>query len=121
MKVVAGLAVAGVCLLCVAGPLRAEPLRTIDDVGGAIGRCWTPPAGIRDSFVTLKFAFRADGMLMGPPQPTAIRVTGDEAQRKAFVGAAIAALQGCMPMEFSKGLSGEIAGTVFTLRFNSGE
>lgn len=120
MRFVAGLSLAGLLLLC-AAPLRAEPLRTIDDVGGAIGRCWTPPAGIKDSFVTLKFAFRGNGSLMGPPQPTAIRVTGDEAQRRAFVAAAIAALQGCVPMEFSKELADEIAGTVFTLRFNSGE
>jgi hypothetical protein len=96
-------------------------LQTVGEVSDALGKCWTPPAGIKDSFVTLKFAFRANGTLMGPPQPTAVRVTGDEAQRQAFVAAASAALESCMPLEFSQALADEIAGTVFTLRFNSGE
>ncbi|MCA1489456.1 hypothetical protein [Sinorhizobium alkalisoli] len=121
MKLLVACAMSGALLLSQAGPLFAEPLRTVGEVSDALGRCWTPPAGIKDSFVTLKFAFRADGSLMGPPQPTAVRVTGDEAQRKTFVAAATAALEGCMPLEFSQEVADEIAGVVFTLRFNSAE
>ena len=121
MKVAFGLAAASLSVAVAAYPLRAEPLRSIAEVSNALGKCWTPPAGIRDSFVTLKFGFRGNGTLMGPPQPTAIRVTGDADQRKAFVAAATEALQNCMPLEFSKELADEIAGNVFTLQFNSGE
>lgn len=99
--------------------LHAEPLYTVDDLGAALSRCWTPPAGFKDSFVTLRFGFRGDGTLMGPPRPTAIRVNGDEKQRQAFVAAATEALQNCVPLEFARELSDEIAGNVFTLQFKS--
>ncbi|ASY67824.1 hypothetical protein [Sinorhizobium fredii] len=121
MKVVIGLAAASLFVAVAADPLRAEPLQSVEEVSTALGQCWTPPAGIRDSFVTLKFGFRGNGTLMGPPQPTAIRVTGDADQRKAFVAAATAALQNCMPLEFSPELAEEIAGNVFTLQFYSAD
>ncbi|WP_026186530.1 hypothetical protein [Ensifer sp. BR816] len=121
MKLAIGLAAASLFVAIAADPLRAEPLGSIEEVSDALGKCWTPPAGFTDSFVTLKFGFRGNGTLMGPPQPTAIRVTGDADQRKAFVAAATEALQNCMPLEFSKELADEIAGNVFTLQFNSGE
>ncbi|PJR16834.1 hypothetical protein [Sinorhizobium meliloti] len=110
-------------ILAVSGAerLHAEPLYTVADLGAALGRCWTPPQGFTDSFVTLRFGFRGDGTLMGPPQPTAIKVNGDEKQRQAFVTAATEALQNCVPLEFSKSLSDEIAGNVFTLQFKSAE
>jgi len=121
MHFLAACAIAGVLFLLQPSRLLAEPLRSLGEVNDALGRCWTPPVGIKNSFVTLKFAFRANGTLMGPPQPTAIRVTGDEAQRKAFVAAASAALEECMPLEFSQAVAEEIAGVVFTLQFNSAE
>jgi hypothetical protein len=37
------------------------------------------------------------------------------------VTAATEALQNCVPLEFSKSLSDEIAGNVFTLQFKSAE
>ncbi|QLL63699.1 hypothetical protein FKV68_04130 [Sinorhizobium mexicanum] len=112
---------AGAFLATATGASWAEPLQTVEDVGDALGKCWAPPPEFKDSFVTLKFGFKGNGTLMGPPQPTAIRVTGDETQRKAFVAAATDALQGCMPLEFSKALADEIAGNVFTLQFRSAE
>ncbi|OAP40987.1 hypothetical protein AU381_03625 [Sinorhizobium glycinis] len=121
MKVAVGLAAVSLFFATATDPLRAEPLMTVNDVSDALSKCWTPPADSKDSFVTLKFAFRGNGTLMGPPQPTAIRVTGDADQRKAFVAAATAALENCMPLEFSKELADEIAGTVFTLQFYSAD
>ena len=121
MKVAIRLAVAGLFVTVAAHPLRAEPLRSIGEVSEALGKCWTPPDGIKDSFVTLKFGFRGNGTLMGPPQPTAIRVNGDADQRKAFVAAATEALENCMPLEFTQELAGEIAGNVFTLQFYSAD
>ncbi|MCZ4090221.1 hypothetical protein [Sinorhizobium psoraleae] len=114
-------ALAGALLLSAADQVRAEPLNSVEDLGAALSKCWTPPAGIKNSFVTLRFSFRGNGTLMGPPQPTAINVTGDATQRKAFVAAATDALQGCTPLEFSKTLADEIAGNVFTLQYRSAE
>ena len=121
MKVAFGLAAASLFVAVVAYPLLPEPLSSIAEVSNALGKCWTPPAGIRDSFVTLKCGFRVNGSMMGPPQPTAIRVTGDADQRKAFVAAAMTALENCMPLEFAPELADEIAGNVFTLQFYSAD
>ncbi|WEX78113.1 hypothetical protein PYH37_002965 [Sinorhizobium numidicum] len=121
MNVVAGLALTGVLLVSTTDQLRAEPLNTVEDLGAALSNCWTPPPGIKNSFVTLRFGFKADGTLLGRPQPTAINVTGDEKQRQAFVDAATEAMQNCVPLEFSNELGKEIAGNVFTLQFRSRE
>jgi hypothetical protein len=97
----------------------AEPLKTMDEVGAAIQACWNPPAGTSGSVVTLSFSFNRDGKLIGPPRPTAINVSGDEAARQAYVEAATEALEACVPFSFSPALAAGIAGTVFTMVFAS--
>ncbi|PSJ53183.1 hypothetical protein [Kumtagia ephedrae] len=100
-------------------PSRAEPLQTMDAVGAALQACWTAPAGAGKSSVTLSFSFKRDGSLMGPPKPTAIAVEGDDNARKAFVGAAIAAVEKCTPLSFSPAIADGIAGGVYTMQFTS--
>jgi hypothetical protein len=120
VKRVAGLfAIAGALLAGATCQSNGAPLHTMDDVGAAIGACWTPPADAGQSSVTLSFSFRRDGTLIGPPKPTAIHVAGDEKARKAFVDAATAALQHCLPLSFSPALAQGIAGTIFTWQFSS--
>jgi hypothetical protein len=99
--------------------LSAE-LKSVQDIGKAIEACWHPPAGIRDSSVTLRFSFKRDGSLLGPPQSTAIRVKGDDKARKAFVGAAMKAVTDCTPLSFSPDLAKGMAGQVFALSFGPG-
>jgi len=89
------------------------------EVGNALEACWTPPANSDISSVTLSFSFKRDGTLIGPPKPTAIKVNGDDKARKAYVDAATAALHHCLPLSFSPSLAQGIAGSVFTLRFDS--
>lgn len=99
----------------------AAPLNTMDEVGAAIRACWKPPANSKNSFVTLSFSFRRDGTLIGPPRPSEISVSGDAEAKKQFVDAAIAAVQSCIPLEFSPALAAGIGGQVFTLQFASQE
>ena len=79
--------------------------------------CWSPPADSEGSFATLKFSFRRDGTLIGPPQPTEINVAGDEQARQQFVDAAIAAIEQCLPLQFSPAFAAGVGGQVFTLTF----
>jgi hypothetical protein len=95
----------------------ANELRNMDEVGAAIRACWKSPAGSQGSSVTLSFSFRRDGMLSGPPQPTAIDVPGDNEARSKFVGSAITALERCTPLHLAPALGGDIAGLVFTMPF----
>ncbi|MDQ6432617.1 hypothetical protein RB623_00950 [Mesorhizobium sp. LHD-90] len=115
----ARLTIAGALAIGALTQANAEPLKTMDEVGAALQACWTPPPGSGDSSVTLSFSFRRDGTLIGPPRPSAINVAGDEAARKQFVDAATAALEACLPLEFSPAIADGIAGTVFTMPFGS--
>ncbi|MER8392811.1 hypothetical protein NKH98_02265 [Mesorhizobium sp. M0833] len=120
MKSIAGMIViAGAMLVGATGQSNAATLNTMPEVGAAIQACWTPPANAGNSTVTLSFSFRRDGTLIGRPKPTAIRVAGEEKARQAFVDAAVAAVDHCLPLSFSPALAEGIPGKVFTLQFNS--
>ncbi|CDX23494.1 conserved exported hypothetical protein [Mesorhizobium sp. ORS 3324] len=98
---------------------NAASLNTMNEVGVALQACWTPPANSENSSVTLSFSFKRDGTLIGPPKATAIKVSGDDKARQAYVDAATAALRNCLPLSFSPALAQGIPGKVFTLQFNS--
>jgi hypothetical protein len=92
-------------------------LTTMNQVGKAVLACWKPPAGVKNSSVTLSFSFKKDGSLIGPPRSTSIDVDGDKNIRQQFVAAAIDALEQCTPVKFSSDLAQGIAGQVFTMEF----
>jgi len=100
------------------GASGADPLKTMDDVGQAIANCWKPDSNLK-GMVTLSFAFKRDGSLIGPPRPTNIAVDGDDNARKEFVGSAIEAIESCMPLSFSSDLAQGIGGQVFTMPFSA--
>jgi hypothetical protein len=114
-------AVCGISLVTSVSSPMAAPLNTMDEVGAAIRACWTAPAGSKGSFVTLSFSFKRDGTLIGPPRPSGISVAGDDEAKKQFVDAAVAAVQRCLPLEFSPALAAGIGGQVFTLQFTAQE
>ncbi|WP_338011921.1 hypothetical protein [Mesorhizobium sp. ORS 3428] len=91
----------------------------MNEVSTALQACWTPPANSGTASVTLSFSFKRDGTLIGPPKPTAIKVSGNDKARQAYVDAATAALRNCLPLSFSPTLAQGIPGKVFTLQFNS--
>lgn len=119
MKGVGKLVIAGAISAGVACPSSAATINTMDDVGVAIQSCWTPPADAGKSTVTLSFSFKHDGSLIGPPRPTAVKVSGDDKARKAFIEAAIAAVKNCTPLTLSPALAKGIGGNVFTLQLVS--
>ena len=100
---------------------HADPLTTMDEVGSAVMSCWTPPAGVKKSTVTLSFSLNSDGALVGPPQPTFIEVAGDEKVRQQFVAAALDAVDRCTPVELSPALAQGIGGQPFTMEFASAD
>ena len=110
------LLVSGIMLVSVAS---AEPIGNADEIGAAILPCWKAPAESKGSYVTLAFSFKSDGTLIGTPRPTEINVAGDAEARQRYVDAAIAAINGCLPLEFSADFAEGVAGQDFTLRFGS--
>ncbi len=97
----------------------AQPFTTMDQVGQAIMACWKPPAEVKKSSVTLRFGFKTDGSLLGPPRATFVDVEGSDDVRKQFVGAAISAVESCTPVELAPDLAEGIGGQVFTMEFTT--
>ena len=112
------LSICGALLLAAASTSIAAPVGNSDEVGAAVMACWSPPADSDGSFVTLKFSFKRDGTLIGPPQPSEIKVAGDDQARQQFVEAAIAAIEQCLPLQFSPSFAAGVGGQVFTLTFS---
>jgi hypothetical protein len=118
-KLVVLIVAAGSALAGALGQAHAEPLKTMDDVGEALQACWSPPTGISGASVTLRFSFKRDGSLIGPPKTTAVNVQGSEQDRKIFVDAATKAVVSCVPLELASSLANGIAGSVYTMEFTS--
>lgn len=95
-------------------------LTRLDEIGPAFQQCWSVPAsldGVKPADVTVRFALRADGSLLGEPRVTAANGLPEGTARTLLVASAIRAIKRCAPLALSAGLGGAIAGRVFTLRF----
>ena len=95
-------------------------LDTIGDLFAALRSCWTPPPEneAREGMqVSVKFSFKRDGGLIGPPRVT-YATDGVPAQtRDIYFGAIKEALNGCTPLTLSRGLGGAIAGRPIMIRY----
>lgn len=106
-------------LALAAGPAAAAPANTLRELWPALTRCWQPPPGTVGSEITVAFALRRDGTLLGKPRITYSRLTGDAEAQRAFVAAALIALARCTPVAITDGLGGAIAGRQLSIRFQS--
>lgn len=113
------LALAGLALTAGAMPGLADTIQNVEQMDSALQACWTAPADTQGSSVTLSFGLTSDGALIGPPQATAINVSGDEQAKKSYVDAATKALENCVPLQFAPGFAQGLAGNVYTVQFSS--
>jgi hypothetical protein len=95
-------------------------LDTIGDLFSALRSCWTPPPeneAQQGMQMSVKFSFKRDGGLIGPPRVT-YATNGVPAQTRAiYLGAIKEALNGCTPLALSHGLGGAIAGRPIMIRY----
>ncbi|MEW6255561.1 MAG: hypothetical protein AB1592_06345 [Pseudomonadota bacterium] len=96
-----------------------EPLSRLDQIGPALRACWNAPAGSAGSHITFRFGLNAQGMLKGAPLATHSHLTGDAAMQRAFVAAALTALQTCTPLRLTPDLARAVGARVLTLRFSA--
>jgi hypothetical protein len=104
------------------GPALSEPVSTLAELWGRFGACSQVthvPSGAEGSEVTVLFALKRDGSLLGKPRVTHSQFVGDDATQHAFLAAALADLAGCFPLEITDGLGGAVAGRPFRLRLVS--
>lgn len=70
--------------------------------------------------ITLVFSIRRDGSLIGKPQLTYSKSTGDETLKRAFFASVLEALNQSLPLPITDSFGGAIAGRPLALLFRAG-
>jgi hypothetical protein len=117
-----------VLLALAAAPAAAQeaaPANTLSDLGARLEAC-LKTGHSRDelangSEVTVLFALKRDGSLMGRPRITHSSLIGGIDDQRLFLAAVIAAIDGCLPLAITPGLGGAIAGRPIALRVVRGQ
>ena len=93
------------------------PVDTLEAMGRALRACWRPPEHVGRFQVTVTFALRRSGEVLGKPRITYSTFDGGTDERKLIVGAILQALGDCTPVNITGALGGAIAGRIFTMTF----
>jgi len=98
----------------------AAPANTLHDLGARLGACLHASHGqdelANGSEVTVLFALKRDGSLLGRTRITHSDLIGDLTDQKLFLAGVISAIDGCLPLDITPGLGGAIAGRPIALR-----
>ncbi|MGY2884958.1 hypothetical protein ACVIHI_002072 [Bradyrhizobium sp. USDA 4524] len=95
-------------------------LNTIGDLFAALRACWAPPppddarAGMQ---MSVRFSFKRSGEMIGAPRLT-FSTRGIPADtRTTYLNAINASLGACLPLKFTGGLGGALAGRPIMIRY----
>ena len=95
-------------------------LNTIGDLFAALRSCWTPPpadsarAGMQ---MSVRFSFKRTGEIIGTPRMTFATGGTPADVRAIYLKAINASLGACMPLKFTGGLGGALAGRPIAIRY----
>jgi hypothetical protein len=95
-------------------------LDTIGDLFAALRSCWSPPpadsarAGMQ---MSVRFSFNKAGEMIGPPRMTFATVGAPADTRTTYLKAINTSLDGCLPLKFTDGLGGALAGRPIAIRY----
>ena len=94
-------------------------LDTIGDLFAELRSCWSPPsdkahAGMQ---MSVRFSFNATGGLIGPPRLTYATAGVSADTRTIYLNAINASLNACLPLKFTNGLGGALAGRPIAIRY----
>jgi len=95
-------------------------LDSIGDLFAALRSCWSPPPAesAREGMqMSVRFSFKRSGEIIATPRMTyaTAGVTADT--RSTYLRAIDASLSACMPLKFTGGLGGAIAGRPIAIRY----
>jgi len=97
-----------------------HPLDTIRDMFDALRACWAPPPqdearpGMQ---MSVRLSFKRSGQMIGAPRVTYASPDAPPAARDMYHDAIMAALERCMPLRFTPGLGGAVAGRPIAIRY----
>jgi hypothetical protein len=93
---------------------------TIHDMFVALRACWQPPEpdeARQGMQMSVRFAFKRTGELIGEPRVTYTTPGVEDDTRQVYRRAITEALDRCTPLPFSAGMGGAIAGRPIAVRF----
>lgn len=95
-------------------------LDTIGDLFAALRSCWSPPPidSAREGMqMTVRFSFKRSGEMIGTPRMTFATKDVPADTRTAYLNAINASLKACLPLKFTGGLGGALAGRPIMIRY----
>jgi hypothetical protein len=95
-------------------------LDNIGDLFAALRSCWTPPqaqTAKEGMQMTVRFSFKRSGDMIGPPRVTYATAGVPADVRDTYFKAISASLDACVPLKFSGGLGGALAGRPIAIRY----
>ncbi len=95
-------------------------LDTIGDLFAALRSCWSPPPAesAREGMqMSVRFSFKRSGEIIATPRMTYATAGVAADTRAAYLRAIDASLEACMPLKFTGGLGGAIAGRPIAIRY----
>lgn len=95
-------------------------LDTIADLFAALRSCWSPPPAdnARQGMqMSVRFSFKRSGEMIAKPQVTFATKGIPTDTRTTYLDAINASLNACLPLKFTKGLGGALAGRPIAIRY----
>ena len=95
-------------------------LDSIGDLFAALRSCWSPPPAdsAREGMqMSVRFSFKRSGEIIAAPRVTYATAGAPGDTRAAYLKAINASLQACMPLKFTGGLGGALAGRPIAIRY----
>src|SRR3954447_22411380 len=95
-------------------------LDTIGDLFAALRSCWSPPAAERareGMQMSVRFSFKKSGDMIGAPRLTYASAGISADTRATYLQAINASLDACLPLKFTSGLGGALAGRPIAIRY----
>jgi hypothetical protein len=95
-------------------------LDTIGDLFAELRSCWSPPSAdtARQGMqMSVRFSFNKFGGLIGPPRVTYATSDVPAGTRSTYLNAINASLNACLPLKFTDGLGGALAGRPIAIRY----
>jgi hypothetical protein len=95
-------------------------LETIGDLFAALRSCWSPPPAevAREGMqMSVRFSFKRSGEIIAAPRVTYATAGATADTRSAYLKAINASLNACVPLKFTSGLGGALAGRPIAIRY----
>ena len=95
-------------------------LDTIGDLFAALRSCWSPPpadAAREGMQMSVLFSFKRSGEIIAPPRVTFSTREVPQATRELYRNAITSSLNACVPLKFTGGLAGALAGRPIMIRY----